>query len=756
MAPRLVAPHPNTGRSRPLKPEQAVALLAQARLREFQEFAKTFDEVPTLEDAVSSSDWSWRFAGVFGNRLITGNLDELRLMIDDAPTSAALVATTVVVASGLLEEGQADDALSLLEAVRARDDAEPVDNAWLAVQFARACVEIGRVQEARRVAYDVQQIRQTHAQDVTATAIAGVAATLLFDTAAWGDEDLAGLITGMDNAVAWWRTQTVSRGLVALANRTYKNWSHDSSIILGGEEKVNNQLAAASLTASHLGDNGDWRHLASIRSRASLVRLTRDADVDVISQLLGSLRLAGDQENLKLAIKRIRGDGPAAAITETAADLDLEISTRTTGRTNLTLLQYGGDLLDAETAESALRWLLRTFKDPSAFGARTTPSYDLTTRLLDTIASVIPASSSTAQRLVVDHLATLEAQEDQAVATSWTRVVDALPASIWTPEVVAAIGGRAEDHHWSLRFPLLGLMSKYDSSVKDRLVQEACDGSSEALSALGRAQELSAEVAASLIAGRVSLVDQQIREAHSGQFGFGGADHGRTLAVLNIWHPGVADWEPLFRLLEDPMVVGDHKRGALRVLTASVDHLSSDVRQRLISIATAVADQQSPAHFSLMGGSRDSTGAATELAWALGALDDHATAHRLLTLLAGDKDRRRWAARIAGRRGSSEDVGLLVSLLLDPHPAVRGAAAAQLADIVATERGNSLAIDGLRFCLRDPGVVVPASIAATLEHLSTQNEHTNEVLIELSSHPSAQVRGSAVRALERSHAGEEL
>ena len=264
VAPRLVAPHPNAGRTRPLTAEQAVALLAQARLRDLEAYSKAFPEVPSLAEAAESVEWSWRFVGAFGHRLTTGEADGLRVLIDDAPTSAARTAAIVAIAAVLLEEEQADDAVALLEAELDRDEAEPVDNAWLVVQFARACVEVGRIENARRAAYDVQQIRVTHSEDVTATAIAGVAAALLFETSEWREEDLADLIVGIDNSVAWWRRQTVSRGLTALTEGAFKTWARDTAVTLGGEETANNQLVAASLTASHLGDHGDWCHLSGL------------------------------------------------------------------------------------------------------------------------------------------------------------------------------------------------------------------------------------------------------------------------------------------------------------------------------------------------------------------------------------------------------------------------------------------------------------------------------------------------------------
>jgi hypothetical protein len=202
VVPRLVAPHPNAGRGMALTPEQAVALLVEGRVRDLAEFAAAHADVPSLTKAMESPHWSWRFVGALRHRLTTGEIDELLALRHEAPGPAERAASTVAGAAALLEVGRTDEAILLLEAALDHDDAEPIDHAWLTVQHARACAEIGRMEEARAEAAQVQAIRVTNSRDVTATAIAGVAAVLLFNTSAWGQQDVADVITGMDTAAA--------------------------------------------------------------------------------------------------------------------------------------------------------------------------------------------------------------------------------------------------------------------------------------------------------------------------------------------------------------------------------------------------------------------------------------------------------------------------------------------------------------------------------------------------------------------------
>jgi hypothetical protein len=145
IVPRVIAPHPNAGIATPLTAEQAVALLVNGRADDIDRYAEAHAEVPSLSEAKESSDWRWRFVGALGHRIATGEVGELLSAAADAPDPAARAAATVAAASGLLEEGRADEALALLETALGHDDAGPVDRAWLKTQHARACVEVGRI-----------------------------------------------------------------------------------------------------------------------------------------------------------------------------------------------------------------------------------------------------------------------------------------------------------------------------------------------------------------------------------------------------------------------------------------------------------------------------------------------------------------------------------------------------------------------------------------------------------------------------------
>jgi hypothetical protein len=735
IVPRLVAPHPNQGLQAILSPEQTVALLTQVRMSHLARYSHQHPSLPSLEEASTSPTWIWRLAGALAHRLTSGETSGLTPMVRDAPDSKSRAAAAAIAAAGLLEHARVDEAITVLEAVLARDDTEPVDHAWLRVQHARACAEVGRVEEARATALEVQAIRVTHPADVTATAIAGVAGDLLYRTSAWTTRNVADVITGADTTAAWWRSELTSDGLFAVAERTFRSWARDTSTIWAAEDRANDRLFAASLTANHLGDHQQWRSLTALRGRDALLRLDRNSNAEAARKGLAMLRVAGDRTALELAIGRVDTDGPAEAITLATAEIDLATSTQTTGPTNLTLLERGGDLADVDTADRSVIWLLDTLIDPAAFIGRTTPSYWLPQYILKALAGVVPAASLLSQRAVAERLAALADIQDQGLATAWADVAGALPSAAWEDETARQAVNNAAGHDRALRWRLVEVVARFDLAVRQELIDAARDGSMDALAALGDVSALPDDIVSDTINRLIGQLNDHVSQAHQGTFTQTVFDPGHTMAILNIWHPQLAEWDALCRLLADRSVSGAHKQGALRVLATSVDRLPDDVRQRLEPISLDIASQ--PGRADAFIAKADATAAASELAAALGP--DRGP-DQLLDLMGGNGLHRQSAARAARRLGRPEDVGVLIALAADPDPAVRATAAAALAHLVATHLDGTIALAALRRCLRDPGTSVAVSIAAALASEATRSTAADAVLVELRSHRSAAVR----------------
>ena len=475
------------------------------------------------------------------------------------------------------------------------------------------------------------------------------------------------------------------------------------------------------------------------------MQLDRHADPDIAYQGLTRLRLAGDEGALKLAVQHLVADGPASAVTVAAADVRLDVATRTTAPSDLALLQHGGDLLDEETADRTVDWLLAALKDPTSFVKRTSALYVVEFRLVETLAAI--AAHPNAQEVLVDHVIALSGQQDQMMAISWARVVHALPDEAWNAETARSAGQKADAHRIELRMAMLRVAARHGSDAKALLTNEVRGGSLYALGAIGDVRELSIEDVAPQIDSLADQAEGLIRAAQAGRFGMGGHDVGSDLALLNAWHPEAAKWAPLLDLLTHAEVAIHDKSGALQTLASLAAQLPDDTKARLKPLAMSIADRTAPQPVSVFDDERDLVGEAANLAVALDPPDPTWSTRILLDLLSGRPDHRYWAALIARRLKRPQDTGVLLSLTQDPDPDVRAGAAAGLASLVSTEPEDSIVASALQHCLRDPGRKVPATIAVVLADASDRGPAARHALAELRTHPSAFVRATAARAL---------
>lgn len=746
IVPRLIAPHPNAGDGAGLTPEQGLALLVQARIRDYDRFATAHETVPSLDQAARSKNWRWRFVGAFGRWLLDEEPGDLLGLIDSSPDPATRAAAMVAGACALLDQGQIGVAMSLLEKALSAPGNSSIDDAWLRVQHARCCAEVGRLDEARDAALEAQSVRFHATRDATVAALLGAAATLVFNTSGWGAKNLDEVITAGDTAALWWRTQVTRRGLDALAERGFKAWSRESAVTVGAADTVANELESSALLANHGADHGGWRHLCALRGQSELMGLDRTADAEQAYLALRQLVQAGDAASLKLAVRHLIADGPASAVTLLAAHLRLGEATRTTAYAELAVIEQGGSMFDTKAADRVVRWILATLRAPTAYTERISASFAVRWQLLESLDGVVAAAGLRVQRQVIRHVIDMPPESDQVLATEWQRVLRSLPDRAWTKDLALRAKPKPREHHPALRVALLGVAAHYDAGARRSLYERARRGSLDALSNFGSVTDLPPRVARELIEKMVGQVEKQIADAHKGRTGFGGYDVAEVLILLSSWHPMQARWKPILDQLADPVVAIDSKQRALVILANLADHLPEKVKEDLRPIAAALSREEVGGRVNPFEPDRDVVGRATNLAIVIGAIDLSEDETPLVVLLRGDAERRRWAAFLAARLRRPADVGLLVTLTSDPHPMVRASAAGGLTGMLVDGLGGDLVAATLRGCIDDGGVWVPDAIAGVLGQRKKPGaaaEVAEELLKNLRFHPSAVVRSSA-------------
>lgn len=747
VVPRLVAPHRNTGVSRPITAAQMVALLTELRLHDVERFAEAHEEVPDPDTAGQVEDWTWRFAGAFTHRIRTGSADQLLGLVEDAPDPPSRSAAAVAAAAALLEQTRAREARQLLDDVLARDDNLPVDHAWLRVQHARACIELGDLHGARSSAVEAQQARLTNADDPTATAIAGVAAILLFRTADLRTGDVGQAVSGMDTLAFWWRYQRIATGAISVIEREFSEWAVEGPrrVALIDTDPGDGRLVGACLLASHAGDQPGWRALQSLYHRQELLRTDRGTDPAEVCDLLCGLWLSGDHKAVESAVLRFVSDGPAIAVRSVAALIDFGRLTSTTTMATLTLLRLAGDLLDQGTANRALRWLLSNLNAPTSTADSRYPRRPPEREFVRAISSVLQAASSGEQKAVVQGFVVREQPPDLGLAEAWRDAISRLPASAWADQPAELIRTIAAGQPNALRLLLLRIaaIELGDATAHDLLFGEIGTNPVGVLMAAGRFRALPDAAASELVDGLESRVRDEIENARAGSHGFGGADLGELLTKANLVYPEHARWDTVLELLAEDRVLSSKKSGVCAVLSWAVDELDGPVRECLAEIIPGVLAQ--PTWFDdQLTGQPSAHGAAAQLAASLS--EDRAEIERLLgDLLAGGRDQQVWAAHLVLTLGAPTAAGMLAVLSRAAHPAIRASAAAGLARVVAAT-GDHLAQVALHQCLRDTGTKVPKAILDGLSGVDRAALPV-DVLTELSSHCSARVRSEAMRLL---------
>lgn len=737
LAPRLIAPHRTTASSA-VSAEEAIALVVEARADDIERGTANGVGTRMLEAAKESPDWSWRFAGAIDTRVNTGQLEQLLACVADAEEPHNTAAAAVVGAAALMEKAQPEAARKLLVAALAREDLSPVDHAWLLMQRARADLDLGQIDDARSAAMEVVQVRPAAGDDITATAIAGVAAVLLYMTAQRGAQEIQAAVAGTDTTAAWWRTERAASGATAVVEREFIAWSRHRAVVLWAEDVANNRLFTASLLASHLGDHDTWRRHSAINAQQALLQVNRSTESPRVLSLLNDLLLSGDDKGFDKAVRRLVLDGPAEAVSTAAANIDFTNWTRTSAATKLTLLRRAGDVLDAETATAAVSWLLATLAEPLDFEKRTVASYDVPTCLADTLADVIEAAPLASQLEVVERVLSLPPQQDELAARSWARVVRALPDPVWTVDFAARAEQVSGDHHDVLRLRLLGAAALRHDTATHTLLNEICGHSLDALGALGHTRGLTDDAIAELITRLRPHIAHLIDEARHGMHHAWAHDVSWVITKLNIERPHLAQWDPVFALLEEPLVAGKDKRGTCILLALHANTLPDEVRIRLSAIAQAMLQHPVPG-IDRMLGSRGARGPAALLVAMLA--DDTEQIHQLLmNRLGGGPDDRAWAARMAPRLAYDAAVGILTVLVHDPEPTVRSAAAVSAAQLSVDAPDDAPTATLLQHCLHDPGVLVPQALASC--------PYTPRAILgELTTHRSASARTAAERRL---------
>ncbi|MEV0363976.1 DUF4365 domain-containing protein [Nocardia fusca] len=746
LTPRLIAPHPNSSPVK-LTASQSVGMLVLGRLERFNlgeietKLTKRDSPYTTPDQARVSPDWTWKLFAAIYDYISVGELKVfeplLRCMMKRRnakgnPERLALIA--VVSAAALLEEAKPDEALSLLDDAIRLDVAYPVDNAWMLVQKARALREVGRMKEARDLALSVQNVRGVAPNDPTATAIFAAAAQIVFTASDWGEKDVSKVVSDSDTVSAWWRSQQVSTSLSKNLEQEFVNWSESSSRNLEVHSGAWLGLRSASLMAGLVGDHNGWRRPFSLIAKLQLLSVCADSPIDLVVNSLHTLRVSGDADSLDRAMLKIVEFGPAAAARKIASEIDLNQSTSTTARSDLAILIGAGDVMATADADRCAAWALKMLHDKEGYIGRIHPTFAVDVFVLKLLIAVGAAASPGAVRDIIDHLAELPAQEDQAAAHYYGVLIGSLPHESWEPDDRRRLALRNGDH-WELADAYDKLLMNGDEVIRARVFDEANKGSWRALTAFDSASEVPEYIVKVQIRALSERVRKLIGDAHSFSYHMGGVDSGRMLTVLNMWHSSQADWTAILEMLADPHVHPRDKRATLFQISDNPKRVPAAVILRLEPILQDIEVRQLPDWLDLPEVRRLATEALVSLH------PDSFSIDRQMLLMRGGSDERITLARILARLHRQSDLGVLMLLAYDVRPEVRAEAAWSIARWVISGTAHPEAREFLESLVAtDPGTLLARRAVSGLGSLPAASHEGGVLLQLLRRHISSVVR----------------
>lgn len=743
LAPRLVAPHANAATNEVSAP-QAIALVVALRISDIQLRYK--EKQPLLDEKLSSesNDFEWKlFAALYG-WTSSGKRDPLLTLASESVAPEARAAAVAVAAAALFEDGEMRAAIRLLKrALSEHDDYNPVDYAWLRLHLATNLVQVGSFRRARRIALEVAMIGQVAASDPTSRFLAGIAADMLFSLSGWQGAELEAMIKARDNAASWWRSQTMTSGLSAYMESTFKTWANDPSTTVGGQNEVWVRLRSAMLTSVFAGDTSAWRQEASLLGQYILMLERSPA---AIASALDLLRISGATEELGLAVNRALERGPIDVLVEVAEKIQLKRATRDSLQSDLELLGQSGSVLPAHAADQTARWLLAELVEPSKRAKALKLRFRYTDLLVLTLARVYIACSPVVQHEIRNSVCALPTIEAQSIAHNYAALLKNIDDADWSPEQLQALNARADGDNFELREALDTVVANRDHEFRASLVDRITQGDMRALGSWGNVRDLPGEAAAGITRHIAGLVRSDVESSRGGVYWFGSGNALHTLVLMNVWHPRSADWDACIEALSEERSGPNDLIQGIRLMVLLARRIPDDVRERLREPLQRLASEvPSPAFGAPVFGISDLRGDAALLFASL--FPEEAPPSYILGLLRGTSEQVVAAIRLIAPRRDVNDLSALATLSVSDDTRVRAAVAATLSEWVALGVGGDDARELLECLLAEPGVRLATHVTRALADLP-RSAHAEALTEALAGHPSAVVRYH-VRVLRR-------
>jgi hypothetical protein len=427
-----------------------------------------------------------------------------------------------------------------------------------------------------------------------------------------------------------------------------------------------------------------------------------------------------------------------------ANDIDPSLSTRTTALADIDLLTAAGDALEPAQADKICAWALATLRDPQLYLERVRPNFSVPYKIIDLLKSMVWTLSEAALHDVIDYFLDQPPITDHGYAQTLARLIHVIPEAAWRENDRRRAADRSKQDAPYLREAYLAVAAPAVPESREEIHRRARAGELITFGAIDDVRTLPSDAVDALVSSLCGVIDTLIASAAKGIHTRGGPDPGRTLALLNTWHPSNARWDRIEALLNAPNILPRERSGALEILAARGATLPDETKARLAQHASMLR-RHAPTQ-SFLDNEQDIRGLAAE---AVAALTDESSRSQVIReLLCEDAAHRASSARIIERFGDDTEAELLQALTGDANPTVRDAALCGLTKLVVARAAPPGVMTTLSRVLESGGTQSAAAIVSRLD-AGSETGAVTELLTLALKHPSARIRRAARRSYNR-------
>jgi hypothetical protein len=583
LLPDLTAPHVNKGYDHAISWPEALALCVLHHpgrwSNDYYSFADQFDEVPNIEEAKSSSDAGWQFAGwYYDYRFLNGNENPDGFEELSGLPAELQAARAVIVSARAYHEKQFHLAIQVIDAAIDGIEAKGIDDidmAWLLIQKGNSLCELAKMDEATSAYAKSQRLTRaskTNQTDLTAKLLHSVATVAIYYLQTPPRGDVGGLISANDNELARFSLRRDAANFDKLIDERFDAWGSSGVITFGASDTllINCQV---SLDVSLLSGNVP-SYRQSLSQMAMIELSERGAEGDAAVGYLSALLRAGDANRLGQALEKIKRTYDPKIVADFIERLSPADVTPVTSAAYFKSILICGEFLSKSRSDEWFAFLIAALDDPEKFAKRYNPPgvfrfwpteaincirsmrYQLSPDVMNRIVNSIISSKVSLEPASSEIRGLILALNDDSASSSEHKTASE-PIPQWLNSIFSQVAPLTQEKRKAIH-------------------QEILNGNLSHIGQIGSLDSLEPDEILAIIGEGLTVLKEICAQADDGVYAGRSIDYGYLTTYLITHCAECSDcdpdqwWDGIVELLEKRLIDNREKMSVAKVITASI------------------------------------------------------------------------------------------------------------------------------------------------------------------------------------------